>query len=166
MRTPPSRLLVAALFALAAPSCCPPARESQGSAAPSMPSDMAESLRAPRVIGPEGEMGAVTWTAEELAKPIAAHRLHATESESMHLIHIGGAEPPHTHDQHDVVVVMLSGAAVLHLGDRAMAVKPGDVMEIPRGVPHWAENQAQGGSVVYAVFTPPYDGTDMHPLPK
>lgn len=111
-------------------------------------------------------MAAVRWTAEELAKPIAARRIGANASESMHLIHVGGAEPPHTHDEHDVVVVMLSGSAIVHLGETAEVVRPGDVMEIPRGVAHWAENTAPGGSVVYAVFTPPYDGTDMHPLPK
>lgn len=54
--------------------------------------------------------------------------------------------------------MLLSGSGVLHIGDRVVSVKPGDVMEIPRKVVHWAENKDPEASVVYALFSPPYDG--------
>jgi quercetin dioxygenase-like cupin family protein len=118
----------------------------------------------PRVIAREGEMPPVAWSDAERAKPVAARLIHANDQSSTFLILLNQAEIPHTHDTHDVTVVMLSGGGVLHIGDRAENVRPGDVMEIPHGVVHWAENTAPGGTVVYAVFTPPYDGTDMHPV--
>jgi mannose-6-phosphate isomerase-like protein (cupin superfamily) len=116
-----------------------------------------------RLVLPEaGEQPA--WTAEELAKPIAVRRLRATAEVSANLIRLRDAEKPHIHQAHDLVVVMLSGGGVLHLGDRAIPVKPGDVMEIPRGTMHWAENTDPAGSEVYALFSPPYDGKDNLPV--
>jgi mannose-6-phosphate isomerase-like protein (cupin superfamily) len=106
----------------------------------------------------------IAWTPDELAKPIAVRRLHATAETSVSMIRLKDAEKPHIHQTHDLVVVMLSGGGVLHLGDRAIAVKPGDVMEIPRGTVHWAENTDAAGSEVYAVFSPPYDGMDNIPV--
>jgi mannose-6-phosphate isomerase-like protein (cupin superfamily) len=103
------------------------------------------------------------WTAEELAKPIAVRRLRATAETSVSLIRLMKAEQPHIHKDHDLVVVLLSGSARLHLGERTVAVHPGDVMEIPRGVVHWAENTGPEASEVYAVFSPPYDGHDNLP---
>jgi quercetin dioxygenase-like cupin family protein len=105
------------------------------------------------------------WTAEELAKPVAPRRIGGDEHHTEFLIHLGTAEKPHTHDQHDLAVTLISGGGRIHIGDTVTEMRPGDVMRIPRGVPHWAENTAPGGSVAYAVFTPAYDGTDTHPLP-
>lgn len=117
-----------------------------------------------RVVAPDGSSERIVWTAEELAKPIAVRRLRATAEVSVSLIRLKDAEKPHIHQKHDLVVVMLSGAGVLHLGDRAIPVKPGDVMEIPRGTVHWAENTDPAGSEVYALFSPPYDGLDNIPV--
>lgn len=105
------------------------------------------------------------WTEAELAKPIAVRRLRATAETSISLIRLAGAEQPHIHKDHDLVVVLLSGSARLHLGDRVVDVRVGDVMEIPRGVVHWAENTGADASEVYAVFSPPYDGRDNLPVP-
>ncbi len=118
-----------------------------------------------RVITPDGDLPAPTWTVEEQAKPIAVHRLRATAETSISVIRLAGAEQPHIHKDHDLVVVLLSGAARLHLGQRVIDVHPGDVMEIPRGTVHWAENTGAGASEVYAVFSPPYDGRDNLPVP-
>lgn len=105
------------------------------------------------------------WTPDELEKTIAVRRLRATSEVSVSLIRLAGAEQPHMHKDHDLVVVMLSGAARLHLGNRTVDVRPGDVMEIPRGVVHWAENTGPEASEVYAIFSPPYDGRDNLPVP-
>ena len=117
-----------------------------------------------RVVASEGVREQTTWTPEELAKPIAVRRLRVTAEVSVSLIRLQGAEKPHIHQTHDLVVVMLSGGGVLHLGERTIPVKPGDVMEIPRGTVHWAENNDPVGSEVYAVFSPPYDGMDNIPV--
>lgn len=117
-----------------------------------------------RVVSPEGVSERIAWTPEELAKPIAVRRLRATTELSVNLIRLTGAEKPHIHQTHDVVVTMLSGGCVLHLGERTIPVKPGDVMEIPRTTVHWIENADPAGSEAYAVFSPPYDGTDNIPV--
>ena len=105
------------------------------------------------------------WTPAELEKQIAVRRLRATAEISVNLIRLAGAEQPHIHKDHDLVVVLLSGQARLHLGNRTVDVRPGDVMEIPRGVVHWAENTGPGASEVYAIFSPPFDGRDNLPVP-
>ncbi len=100
------------------------------------------------------------WTAEEAAKDVAARVTGITKEASTHLIRIRTAEGPHIHKEHDTVVFILSGAGRLHMNDQVFSYKPGDVVEIPRGVPHWAENAGGEATIVYAVFTPPYDGKD------
>lgn len=105
------------------------------------------------------------WTADELAKPIAVRPLRRTAETSVSLIRLAKAEQPHIHKDHDLVVVLLTGSARLHLGNRSIDVRPGDVMEIPRGVVHWAENTGPEASEVYAIFSPPYDGRDNLPVP-
>jgi mannose-6-phosphate isomerase-like protein (cupin superfamily) len=106
------------------------------------------------------------WSEAEQAKPIAVRRLRSTAEISISLIRLAGAEQPHIHKDHDLVVVLLSGQARLHLGNRTVDVRPGDVMEIPRGVVHWAENTGPGASEVYAIFSPPFDGRDNLPVPR
>jgi quercetin dioxygenase-like cupin family protein len=146
------RILVPAVLALSflAIGCAPSARPEHSG----------------RIVAADQVIDSPLWSEQERARPIAARLLHTSEFASAHLIRLQGAETPHTHDQHDLTVTMLSGSAVLHLGDSAFAVHPGDVMDIPHGTPHWAENVGTDASVVYAVFSPPYDGTDMHPLPQ
>lgn len=117
-----------------------------------------------RVVTADGPAEPVVWSAEEQAKPIAVRKLRATPGTSQSLIRLHGAEKPHIHQNHDLVVVMLSGGGVLHLGERSVPVHPGDVMEIPRGTVHWAENTDPVASEVYVVFSPPYDGLDNIPV--
>jgi quercetin dioxygenase-like cupin family protein len=123
----------------------------------------ARHLWAP-IYTPTGQIAEPEWTAEELAKPVAPRRLHGDEHATTFLIRLGTAEKPHTHDQHDVVVVLMRGEVRMHLGDRVELMAPGNTVEIPRGTVHWAESLAKDGSVAYAVFTPAYDGSDMHPV--
>lgn len=119
-----------------------------------------------RVISPDSDVSDFAWTTEEITKPIAVRPRHATAETSVSLIRLAGAEQPHLHKDHDLVVVMLSGSARLHLGQRVIDVHPGDVMEIPRGVVHWAENTGRLASEVYVIFSPPYDGHDNLPIPS
>lgn len=100
------------------------------------------------------------WSAEESAKEIATRLTGITKEASTHLIRIRTAEPPHIHKEHDAVVFILSGTGRVHLNGQTIPYKPGDVVELPRNIPHWAENTGADATTVYAVFTPPYDGKD------
>ncbi len=116
-----------------------------------------------RIVTIDETVDKILWTAEEKTKPIAARRLRATDEKSVHLIRLADSEKPHIHQKHDLMVVMLSGAARLHIGERSIDVLPGDVMEIPRGIVHWAEFIGQT-SEVYVIFSPPYNGLDNIPV--
>ena len=118
-----------------------------------------------RVFSTDATLTDPAWTAAELAKPIAVRRLQATQHTSMNIIRLAGAEQPHMHRDHDLVVVVLQGTARVHLGDHVKDIRAGDIMEIPRGVVHWAENTGSEASEVYAIFSPPYDGLDHIPVP-
>jgi mannose-6-phosphate isomerase-like protein (cupin superfamily) len=117
-----------------------------------------------RVITMDETLSEVVWTATECAQPIAVRKLRVTAESSISLIRLAGAEKPHMHRNHDLIVVVLHGTARLHLGERVLEVQPGDIMEIPRGVVHWSENIGATASEVYAVFSPPYDGLDNIPV--
>jgi mannose-6-phosphate isomerase-like protein (cupin superfamily) len=114
----------------------------------------------PRVFNAEGILPAIEWTAEEKAQTLSARKIRATREASYHLIRLGGAEGLHTHDHHDLTVVLISGKARITLGKQQFMMAPGDVMEVPKGTIHKAENLAHGGSEVYAIFTPPMEGKD------
>ena len=100
------------------------------------------------------------WTADELSRDIVVKTLRTTPEASFHLIRLKGAEPPHVHDRHDLTVFIFSGTSVVHFKDRAVSIRPGELIDIPRGVWHWAENIGQDPTHAYAVFTPPFDGKD------
>jgi mannose-6-phosphate isomerase-like protein (cupin superfamily) len=117
-----------------------------------------------RVFSTDATLTDPAWTVAELAKPIAVRRLQATKHTSMNIIRLAGAEQPHMHRDHDLIVVVLNGTARVHLGEHVMDVRSGDIMEIPRGVVHWAENTGSEASEVYAIFSPPYDGLDHIPV--
>ncbi len=117
----------------------------------------------PRVIAPALTLDHIAWTPADLAKPIAVRALRGNAESTALLIRLDGAERPHVHADHDLVTVLLSGHGVLHLDGRRHEVHPGDVMEIPRGVAHWAESVG-GPCEVYALFTGRYDGSDNHPV--
>jgi mannose-6-phosphate isomerase-like protein (cupin superfamily) len=118
-----------------------------------------------RIITPVFTIADVEWSLDDLTKPIAVRPLREYEDLSVSLIRLASAEKPHVHKVHDLTVVMISGSGILHIGDRSVAVGPGDVMEIPRGTVHWAENTGAGACEVYAIFAPPYDGKDHHLVP-
>ncbi|HAI10638.1 MAG TPA: hypothetical protein DCM28_02970 [Phycisphaerales bacterium] len=115
-----------------------------------------------RVIRPNQIIAGTRWTHEERLKDVAIRSVRVTRNASYHLICLNTAEKPHVHDQHDLVVTTLSGNVRLHLNLKTYDLKPGDVVEIPRGTLHWAENL--GGNTqaeAFAVFSPPYQGKDI-----
>lgn len=103
----------------------------------------------------------LAWTAEDKQKPIAIRHLDRSEYSSTHLIRLQTQEQPHYHDHHDLNVTVLSGNSTIHFADHSVALKTGDVVFIPKGTLHWAENHVAEGSVVFAVFSPAYSGKDQ-----
>jgi len=116
------------------------------------------------VVTPDGALPAVVWTDEELGKDVAIKTVRQSDGASYHVVRLLKAEKPHVHDRSDLVVVVLSGSVKMHFGDRVVAVSPGQVIDIPKGAPHWAENVATGPSFAYVVFAPAFDGKDRRPV--
>lgn len=120
---------------------------------------------APRVLTPQGVLPAVTWTEQELQREVVSRPLRRMEHGSLGIVRVRTAEKPHVHDHTDLVVTVLRGRVRMHLGEQVVDLKPGDAVDIPRGVPHWAQNLGPGASEALVVATPAYDGSDMRPLP-
>lgn len=104
------------------------------------------------------------WSVEDRSKPIAIRHLYRSAGYSTHLIRIQDAEKPHVHDRHDLTVTLLTGRMVLHFDQRDVTLVPGDVVVIPLGRPHWAENVAEDASVAFVSFAPGFDGKDRRLL--
>lgn len=100
------------------------------------------------------------WTDLEREQSIAIHHLYRSEAVSTHVIRIHGAEKPHVHDRHELNVTLLRGQMVLHFDQRAVNMQPGDVVVIPKGQLHWAENVAADASLAFVTFSPAFDGQD------
>jgi mannose-6-phosphate isomerase-like protein (cupin superfamily) len=114
-----------------------------------------------RVISPSGVIERGDWTEEELKMELAIRHLRRTEQLSFHRVRALGAEKPHVHDRHDLTVFVLSGSVLVHLGDQTVRARAGDVIDIPKGVPHWVENEnGAAASEAFNVFSPPFDGKD------
>ncbi len=114
-----------------------------------------------KLITPQRVYHQLTWNPEELTKDVAVRSHRVTRSASYHTVRVRTAEKPHVHDKHDMVVTVLSGIARIHLGLKSFDLKPGDVVEIPRGTIHWVENlSAKQAYEAFVVFTPPYHGRD------
>jgi len=116
------------------------------------------------VVTPDGPLPAVAWTDEELGKDVAVKTVRQADGASYHIVRLLKAERPHVHDRSDLVVVVLSGSVKMHFGDRVVPVGPGQIIDIPKGAPHWAENVSPEPSFAYVVFAPAFDGKDRRPV--
>jgi mannose-6-phosphate isomerase-like protein (cupin superfamily) len=79
---------------------------------------------------------------------------------SHHVVSIRGAEVPHRHERHDLLVVLLKGFGSMRLADEVSTVGEGSILYIPRGTPHAFTNRSDAVAVAYAVYLPAFDGTD------
>ena len=100
------------------------------------------------------------WTGEELEKNIAIRPIYGNVNTSTFLIRMKDKETPHFHDDHDLSVSILDGDGIIHFKDHAVPVTPGDVIFIPKGTYHWAENTGSAATVLFAVFSPAFSGKD------
>lgn len=83
---------------------------------------------------------------------------------SHHVVQIRDREIPHIHKNHDLTVVMLRGQGYLMLEKRRIDLAVGDVLFVPRSVPHYFVNTYTQPSVALAIFSPPFDGKDTIPV--
>jgi len=56
----------------------------------------------------------------------------------------------------------LRGQGHLILANNRINLKAGDIVHIPRGIPHYYVNTAGEPTVVLAVYSPAFDGKDIH----
>jgi mannose-6-phosphate isomerase-like protein (cupin superfamily) len=82
---------------------------------------------------------------------------------SHHVIQIRHREAPHMHKAHDGTVLVTRGRGYLVMEKRRITLTAGDVVYIPRGVPHYYVNTDLGPTVALVIFTPPFDGKDNVP---
>lgn len=129
----------------------------------------------PAAVAPEPQVLVGAVAAQGVAGFVAAHPLAAgqgiradeigrTATASYHLVQVATAETPHRHRTHDLTITVLAGAGTLHVEERAVPMRAGDVAVIPRGVPHWFARTGAVPAVAFVVFTPPLDAPDTQPL--
>ena len=129
---------------------------------------LAATARGPAVLDalyPEGRstLALAELAAREPLRPDEAFRVVALGRDahtSHHLVHIRGAETPHRHDTHDLVVVILRGHGQMLLGTDRRPVGEGSILYIPRGTVHSFANESGEPGAAYAIYTPPFDGKD------
>ena len=79
---------------------------------------------------------------------------------SVTVVRAAGELPPHYHESREEVVYVVRGGGTMLLGNEKRPVKAGDILHIPRRVPHGFVNGAKRETVVVSVMAPPFDGKD------
>ena len=95
---------------------------------------------------------------------IKVSNLGRSVSASQHVVQIRDREILHVHKIHDATATMLRGQGYLVLDRKRINLKAGDIIHIQRGVAHQYVNTSSEPTVVLAVYSPPFDGKDTHPV--
>lgn len=66
-----------------------------------------------------------------------------------------GNVPKHMHPNTNEIQYILDGTGTIWLGDKEVAVKPGDLVIIPKGTPHGGTKPISGQVKAIAIKTPP-----------
>ena len=82
---------------------------------------------------------------------------------SHHIVQIRDRESPHLHKAHDGTVIMVRGRGYLMMDTRRITLTAGDIVHIPRGVPHYYVNTDLEPTVAFVIYAPPFDGKDNVP---
>jgi quercetin dioxygenase-like cupin family protein len=104
------------------------------------------------------------------AHPLASQQdirvdlLERTAGASLHLVQLRGAERPHRHLHHDLVVQVVRGQGTLTVGGEAAVLRAGDAVVIARGTPHWFVAESGATAVAVVTFAPPLDEPDSVPV--
>ncbi|OGR83258.1 MAG: hypothetical protein A2901_08340 [Elusimicrobia bacterium RIFCSPLOWO2_01_FULL_54_10] len=83
------------------------------------------------------------------------------DNASSHLIQIRGSEKRHSHDLHDLTVILQSGRGRMFMGNSSVSVGPGAVIFIPRGLAHYFVNGSAEPASAIAIYSPAFDGKDV-----
>jgi len=114
--------------------------------------------------------GRITSSAIEQAlrkHPLAADQnlslfnLGVAESVSHHLVQVRHAEPLHIHRTHDLTVWVYRGTGRMTIGTNLFNVAAGNVVYVPRAIPHRFENAGSEPAVAIVVFLPALAGKDF-----
>lgn len=87
-------------------------------------------------------------------QPVEARVLSELEAATVQLVRIQGAEQPHHHPDHDLVVMLVEGRGAMLLGEREVDMTRGDAVVIARNVVHAFRNRDPAGSVALVVRSP------------
>jgi mannose-6-phosphate isomerase-like protein (cupin superfamily) len=66
----------------------------------------------------------------------------------------------HAHEKSQEIYYILEGAGTMRLGGRLLAVKPGDAVLVPPGVPHNIKAERGSGIRILCACCPPYSHED------
>ena len=77
---------------------------------------------------------------------------------SVALVSLSTPLPAHYHAAHEELVYVLRGEGSMQLGAETVALRPGLLIQIPRGVVHAVT--PRGALHALSIFTPPFDGRD------
>jgi len=76
-----------------------------------------------------------------------------------------GTVPKHTPVNANEMQYVVDGVGTEWLGDKRIALKPGIMLIIPKGVPHGGLVETRGKLKIIAFKTPPQEPTDNRPIP-
>jgi mannose-6-phosphate isomerase-like protein (cupin superfamily) len=107
-----------------------------------------------KIISPADSGMPSDWSEAEKAAPLTVRNLRRSPEASFHLVRMQNELPARMHQHSDLTLVVVSGSFALKLGDQVQAVRPGDVIEIPRATPYGAKVEGSPAGVLYQVFTP------------
>ena len=96
---------------------------------------------------------------------IKAAEVQHSAAASLSLVQIRNREPPHVHTRYDLTVTLMAGAGTLWLAGTPLAMQPGDVAFVPKGVVHYFVNAGTDPAIAAVTFAPPFAGPDQTPPP-
>lgn len=87
--------------------------------------------------------------------------LYNSDNLSMSLAIITGKAGSHKHEKMEEVYYVVSGYGKITIGGEVREIKTGDMISIPKGVYHHAENMGEEPLKLIVVTHPKYDTSDV-----
>ncbi len=113
------------------------------------------------IITPGIDKRRIAWNETEQQQIFSFKNLHSAAGTSTHALRLTGTCESRVHDRHDVVMVVISGAADFRLAGKWHRANTGDIVEIPRGSIYQIDRVGSVPVECYVQYYPPYDGKDM-----
>lgn len=113
------------------------------------------------VVSPADAASTTQWSDDERNAEVVMRNLRQSDEASFHLLRVRTALPPRKHEKSDMVLMVVAGQLELSLGDRRLPGAPGDVIEVPRGVPYGVKSKGDKPGVLYVVYTPAFNVDDV-----